>query len=89
MPYSKSKYTKAQTQALTLAAMEVLADSQQALTVSDICARKISLQGQTTQKMSRCLNDLVEMGMVKKTKNKAGRMVYMATSQLIEQGYEV
>lgn len=89
MPYSRSKYSKEQTQALTLAAFEVLADSKEALTVSDICARKITLNGQTTQKMSRCLNDLVEMGMVKKTKNRAGRMVYMATSQLLEQGYEV
>jgi len=89
MPYSKSKYSKEQTQALTLAAFEVLADSKEALTVSDICSRKITLNNQTTQKMSRCLNDLVEMGMVKKTKNRAGRMVYMATSQLLEQGYEV
>lgn len=87
MPYSKSKYSKEQTQALTMAALDVLAESQQALTITEICARKISLTNQTTQKMSRCLNDLVEMGVVKKTKNKAGRMVYMATSQLVEQGY--
>ena len=70
-----------------MAALDVLADSQQALTITDICSRRASLVNQTTQKMSRCLNDLVEMGVVKKAKNKAGRMVYMATSQLENQGY--
>lgn len=87
MPGRKSKYSKEQTQALTVAALDVLAESPNALTISDICARRISLQGQTTQKMARVLNDLVEYGLVQKAKNRAGRMLYMATAQLEEQGY--
>jgi len=87
MPGRKSKYSKEQTQALTVAALDVLAESPNALTISDICARRISLQGQTTQKMARVLNELVEYGLVQKAKNKAGRMLYMATAQLEEQGY--
>lgn len=87
MPYRKSKYTKAQTQSLTLDAFDVLAESPTALTISEICVQRPSLIGQTTQKMARCLNELVEMGMVEKTKSKSGRMLYMAVGQLQEQGY--
>ena len=87
MPYKKSKYSKAQTQSLTLDAFDVLAESSTALTISEICVQRPSLIGQTTQKMARCLNELVEMGMVEKTKSKSGRMLYMAVGQLQEQGY--
>ena len=82
-----SKYTKAQTQAITLDALDVLNESPVALTISEICAQRGSLAGQTSQKMARCLNELVEMGMVEKTKSKSGRMLYMAMSQLEGQGY--
>lgn len=87
MPYRKSKYTKEQTQMLTLEALDVLAESETALTISEICVQRPSLINQTNQKMARCLNELVEMGMVKKTKSKSGRMLYMSMSQLQRQGY--
>ena len=83
----KSKYTPAQTQEITMEALDVLANSPVALTISEICLERISLAGQTTQKMARCLNTLVDWGMVEKAKSKSGRMLYMATSQLQAQGY--
>ena len=85
--FRKSKYTKEQTQAITLDAMSVLADSPEALTISEICVRSPALMGQTSQKMARCLNELVEMGLVRKTKGSSGRMLYMAEAQLEAQGY--
>ena len=87
MPYRKSKYTKEQTQMMTIEALDVLAESETALTISEICVRRPSLVGQTNQKMARCLNELVAMGMVKKTKSKSGRMLYMSMAQLQRQGY--
>ena len=84
----KSKYTAEQTQSITMDAMSVLAESPVALNISEICVRSPNLAGQTSQKMARCLNELVEMGLVRKTKGQSGRMLYMAQSQLEAQGYE-
>ena len=90
MPYRKSKYSTVQNQALSVTALDVLSESPIALSINDICVRRPSLQNQTTQKMARILNELVEMGLVQKTKSKSrGRMVYMATSQLESQGYNI
>ena len=85
----KSKYTEEQTYNLTMEALDVLAESPAPLTISDICVRRISLISQTNQKMARCLNELVSWGLVKKAKNKAGRMFYMAVSQLEGQEVEI
>lgn len=41
----------------------------------------------TNQKLARSLNELWEMGLVKKEKSKSGRMVYRLTSKLREDGY--
>ena len=50
----------------------------------------MSLTYQTTQKMARELAELVEAGLVKKTKSKdKGRMVYAAVASLEEQGYDI
>ena len=43
--------------------------------------------GFTPQKLSRSLNELWEMGLVKKGKNRAGRMVYRLTAQMEKEGY--
>ena len=88
MPYKKSKYSKELTQSITMEAMGVLAESPTALTISEICVHNPLLVGQTNQKMARCLNDLVEMGLVEKTRSRTGRMLYMAISQLEAQGYD-
>lgn len=76
MPGRKSKYTKLQTQEMTMTALDILNESPTALTISEICVQSPLLIGQTTQKMARCLNDLVEMGAIEKAKSKSGRMLY-------------
>lgn len=88
--YKTSKYSTTQTQAITVAALGVLADSPVPLTIPEICAADLTLTYQTTQKMSRVLNELVEAGFVKKTKSKSkGKMIYAATANLEEQGYSM
>lgn len=85
MPGRTSKYTAKVNANLKLAAFDVLNTYPQAMTISDICARDMSLIGQTNQKMARILNELVEMGLVRKAKSKSKkRMVYMAVCHLEE-----
>jgi DNA-binding IclR family transcriptional regulator len=84
-----NKYSKAQNEQLIAAALDVLEESPIALTISDICVRRPSLAGQTSQKMSRILNELIEYGFVRKSVNKqTKRMMYMSVNQLTSQGYE-
>ena len=47
----------------------------------------IILSGFTPQKLSRSLNELWEMGLVVKGKNKAGRMVYRLRANMESEGY--
>lgn len=41
----------------------------------------------TPQKLSRSLNELCDMGLVRKGKTRAGRMAYRLTSKMQEAGY--
>lgn len=88
--FKQAKYTKERSVEIRLAALGVLQDAGCPLTISEICAADMTLTYQTTQKMARELGDLVEAGLVKKTKSKSkGRMVYAAVACLEEQGYEM
>lgn len=50
----------------------------------------MTFSGYSTQKLSRLLGSLVEIGLVQKGKCKSlNRMVYRLTSKMIEDGYEV
>lgn len=90
LAFKQAKYTKERSVEIRLAALGVLQDAGRPLTISEICASDISLTYQTTQKMSRELAELVEAGLVKKTKSKSkGRMVYAAVASLEEQGYDI
>ena len=83
MPYKKSKYSAATRGSVKMAVIDVLNTYPQAMTITEICASDMTLMNQTTQFMSRILNELVEMGMVKKAKSKKKkRMVYMAVCHL-------
>ena len=71
-------------------AFGVLMESTEPLTIAEICQRDVHLVGQTTQKMARVLNELVEGGLVIKTKSKSKKkMVYAAVASLEEQGYDI
>lgn len=88
--YKKSKYTVAQTQELTMRALDVLVQSDVPMNIQQICQSDAFLVGQTVQKMSRVLNDLCERGIIFKTKDKAsGRMVYITGQALENQGFEL
>ena len=47
----------------------------------------IILSGITPQKLSRSLNELWEMGLVKKGKTRTGRMAYRLTAKMESEGY--
>ena len=90
MPMRRSKYSATQNSELTFETMTVLSEAQEALTIEEICNRSIKLTGHTPQKMARILNDLVDVGMVKKCQSKSkGRMIYKSTAVMAEQGYDV
>lgn len=91
MPAFKSaKYSKERSAEIRLTALGVLQDAGTALTISEICAGDLTLTYLTPQKMARELGDLIEAGLVKKTKSKSkGRMVYAAVACLENQGYNM
>ena len=66
----------------------VLAEAQDALTIDEIQHRDVSLVGMTPQMTAKILNHLVEMGLVAKSKNRSGRMVYKSLAVMEEQGYD-
>lgn len=88
--FKKSKYSVVQTQEISMRVLGVLIDAKTALTIDEICQQDIHLVGQTTQKIARVLNSLIEGGLVVKTKSKSKqKMIYAAITSLEEQGYDI
>ena len=68
--------------------IDVLAEATRGMTIADIQAHNITLAGLTSQKMARVLNELVDMGVVKKAQSRrTKRMMYMAVSAMEELGF--
>ena len=88
--FKKPKYTIEQSQEIMMRAFGALCDSSSPMTIEEIQKADLFLVSTTTQKMARVLNELVEKGVVAKTKSKAkgGRMVYMSIEVLEKQGYD-
>lgn len=88
--YKKPKYTIEQSQEIMMRAFGVLCDSDKPMTIDEIQQADLFLISTTAQKMARVLNELVEKGVVAKTKakSKGGRMVYMSIEVLEKQGYD-
>ena len=88
--YKKPKYTIEQSQEIMMRAFGALCDSDKPMTIDEIQQADLFLVSTTAQKMARVLNELVEKGVVAKTKSKAkgGRMVYMSIEVLERQGYD-
>lgn len=78
MPYVKSKYNTLMNGQIKTELFCVLAEAgdYDNPTIDWIKARNIFLSGITQQKLSRSLNEMLEMGIVEKGKLKNGRMVY-------------
>ena len=88
--FKKPKYSVEQTQEIMTRAFSALCDSETPMTIEEIQQADLFLVSITTQKMARVLNELVEKGVVVKTKAKlkGGRMVYMSIEVLEKQGFE-
>jgi hypothetical protein len=80
--YKTSKYSKAQTQEWTGRIAVILAESQVALTLEEIKGRDIVLSNITSQKISKMVGHLVEMGMATKAKNSKGLMTYKSIATI-------
>lgn len=90
MPYKTSKYTAQQNSEFVMRCLEVLDNSPNAMSIAEIQMSDIALRNVTSQKLSRVLSHLIEMGMARKAKDKAsGHMVYKSTAVMKDQGYEV
>ena len=88
--FKKPKYSVEQTQEIMMRAFGALCDSETPMTIEEIQQADLFLVSTAAQKMARVLNELVEKGVVAKTKakSKGGRMVYMSIEVLEKQGYD-
>lgn len=90
MPYKTSKYTAQQNSEFAMRCLEVLDSNPNAMSIAEIQMSDIALRNVTSQKLSRVLSHLIEMGMAQKAKDKSsGHMVYKSTAVMKDQGYEV
>lgn len=88
--YTSSKYSSQTNQELEVRALDVLANSQEALSIQQIQRHDMILAEHTPQKLTRVLGKLIDMGFVKKAKHRtSNRMVYKAVSVMLAQGYQV
>ena len=73
-----------------VAILDLLVRTGEAMSIDKMKSSDFALTDMTIQKMSRLLNELVEMGLVAKGKNyQTGRNIYKAISAMKEQGYEI
>ena len=93
MPGRTSKYNKAKDGELKMRVLDVLDHASSGVNPTLDWIKQqdpMGLGPHSTQKLSRILGSLVEMGLVQKGKSKSlNRMVYRLTSKMREDGYEV
>lgn len=83
-----SKYSKEFTDEMTGRIAVVLAESQQALNITEIQQMDMRLVGITPQKMARMIGHLVDLGLVAKAKGRDGRMIYKCLGVLEAEGVD-
>ena len=90
MAYKKSKYSAEYNSEMTVRFMDALCQAQEAVTIDQLKCYDMCLTDVTNQKAARILNNLVEMGIAVKGKNKVNnRVTYKAIGTMIEQGYDL
>lgn len=92
MPGKISKYNAKTNCELKMRVIAILDEAEDTVmpTLDWIKQQDMILAPYSTQKLSRILGDLADMGLVKKGKSKTlGRMVYRLTSKMKEAGYEI
>ena len=82
--YSQETNAKIKVELMSTLKLATAADQP---TTDWIQRNSIILSSFTPQKLSRSLNEMWEMGIVKKGKNRAGRMVYRLTEDMEKEGY--
>ena len=88
--YKTSKYSTKVNQELEFRVLEVLLNSEDALSIQQIQQKDMILSSHTSQKLARVLGKLIDFGFVKKSKSKSSnRMMYKAVSVMLAQGYEI
>ena len=91
MGYQHStKYTAEYNGALKVAILDVLSQADESVSTSYLQSNSIVLVTATPQKIARVLNEMIEMGIVLKSKSRStGRMMYVLRAKMEEQGYDV
>lgn len=86
----KRKLPSAKEGEYRITVLGILEESNVSLTIEQIKLHDMTLTYLTSQKMARILNYLVDMGLVRKAKDKSlNRMKYMSVAKMAEQGYDV
>ena len=90
MPGVKKKYTKEQTAIWRGEILLKLSNSEEAMSIQQLQAGSIFLNGVSSQKLARILAECVDMGLVRKAKSKSsGLMMYKSVAVMKAQGYDV
>lgn len=90
MPYKKSKYSADYNAKMKVALMEALCECKESVNIDQLKSCSIELANITTQKAARLLNEMVEMGLAVKGREKSSnRVTYKAVGVMLEQGYEL
>lgn len=90
MPGVAKKYSKEQTAIWRGEMLLKLSQSEEAMSIQQMQAGSIFLNGVTNQKLARILAECVDMGLVRKAKSKSsGLMMYKSVGVMRAQGYDV
>lgn len=90
MPGVKKKYSKEQTAIWRGEILLKLSHSPEAMSIQQLQAGSIFLNGVSSQKLARILAECIDMGLVRKAKSRAsGLMMYKSVAVMQEQGYDV
>lgn len=90
MPGTKTKYSAKQTAIWRGEMLSKLATAQEAMSIPQLKACSFYLNGVTSQKLARILNECVDMGLLRKAKSStSGLMLYKSVAVMKAQGYDV
>ncbi len=90
MPGVKKKYSREQTAIWRGEILLKLSHSPEAMSIQQLQAGSMFLNGVSSQKLARILAECIDMGLVRKAKSRAsGLMMYKSVAVMQEQGYVV
>ena len=86
----RSKYSREQTAIWRGEILLKLSHSPEAMSIQQLQAGSMFLNGVSSQKLARILAECIDMGLVRKAKSRAsGLMMYKSVAVMQEQGYDV